>query len=262
MAARAAAEGAVDAVTTARERAGLPVQVVRFMPVDDPAELSRRDRMVMVDSGLRPLAGAELGEAFEVALRAGLTQVTVADVDAPRYARVCRERADRAFLAEVGGESVAGDGRSQEDGPPVAPLAAVVLALPAEQRAERLLEAVLDAVAEVLGEASGVDVLAHQGFFDLGMDSVMSLSLRGWLERALGVDLPATLTFEFPNAAALTDHLLTLLDPAAAVDRSSAPATTPATTATGGPDDADDDLAAMSEDELIARLSAALAEGG
>ncbi|MEV4212401.1 beta-ketoacyl synthase N-terminal-like domain-containing protein [Micromonospora sp. NPDC049662] len=262
MAARAAAEGAVDAVTTAREQAGLPVQVVRFMPVDDPAELSRRDRMVMVDSGLRPLAGAELGEAFEVALRAGLTQVTVADVDAPRYARVCRERADRAFLAEVGVESVAGDGRSQEDGPPVAPLAAVVLALPAEQRAERLLEAVLDAVAEVLGEASGVDVLAHQGFFDLGMDSVMSLSLRGWLERALGVDLPATLTFEFPNAAALTDHLLTLLDPAAAVDRSSAPATTPATTATGGPDDADDDLAAMSEDELIARLSAALAEGG
>ncbi|MFI5928414.1 type I polyketide synthase [Micromonospora sp. NPDC051543] len=269
MAARAAAEGAVDAVTTAREQAGLPVQVVRFMPVDDPAELSRRDRMVMVDSGLRPLTGAEVGEAFEVALRAGLTQVTVADVDAPRYARVCRERADRAFLAEVGVESVAGDGRSQEAGPPVAPLAAVVLALPAEQRAERLLEAVLDAVAEVLGEASGVDVLAHQGFFDLGMDSVMSLSLRGWLERALGVDLPATLTFEFPNAAALTDHLLTLLDPAAAPARSSTPATTattatgrPATTATGVPDDADDDLAAMSEDELIARLSAALAEGG
>ncbi|MFY1616143.1 type I polyketide synthase [Micromonospora sp. WMMD736] len=270
MAARAAAEGAVDAVTAARERAGLPVQVVRFMPVDDPAELSRRDRMVMVDSGLRPLAGAEVGEAFAVALRAGLTQVTVADVDAPRYARVCRERADRAFLAEVGVESVASDGRSAEAGSPVAPLAAVVLALPAEQRAERLLEAVLDAVAEVLGEASGVDVLPHQGFFDLGMDSVMSLSLRGWLERALGVDLPATLTFEFPNAAALTDHLLTLLAPAAAPARSSAPTTTraatatagPATAVSGGPDSADDDLAALSEDELIARLSAALAEGG
>ncbi|MGV9214144.1 type I polyketide synthase [Micromonospora sp. RB23] len=270
MTARAAAEGAVDAVAAARERAGLPVQVVRFMPVDDPAELSRRDRMVMVDSGLRPLAGAEVGEAFEVALRAGLTQVTVADVDAHRYARVCRERADRAFLAEVGVESVAGDGRPEEAGPPVAPLAAVVLALPAEQRAERLLEAVLDAVAEVLGEASGVDVLAHQGFFDLGMDSVMSLSLRGWLERELGVDLPATLTFEFPNAAALTDHLLTLLAPAATPARPSTPTTTPSATAAGTPttapastpDGAGDDLAEMSEDELIARLSAALAEGG
>ncbi|WP_435205201.1 beta-ketoacyl synthase N-terminal-like domain-containing protein [Micromonospora sp. bgisy143] len=265
MAARAAAEGAVDAVSTARERAGLPVQVVRFMPVDDPAELSRRDRMVMVDSGLRPLAGAEVGEAFEVALRAGLTRVTVADVDAPRYVRVCRERADRAFLAEVGVESVPGDGRPGEAGPAVAPLAAVVLALPTEQRAERLLEAVLDAVAEVLGEASGVDVLPHQGFFDLGMDSVMSLSLRGWLERALGVDLPATLTFEFPNAAALTDHLLTLLDPPVAPAPSGA-ATSPATTApapaTDVLDGAGDDLAAMSEDELIARLSAALAEGG
>ncbi|MET7704754.1 beta-ketoacyl synthase N-terminal-like domain-containing protein [Micromonospora sp. NPDC005413] len=256
MAARAAAEGAVDAVTAARERAGRPVQVVRFMPGDDPAELSRRDRMVMVDSGLRPLAGADVGEAFEVALRAGLTQVTVADVDGPRYARVCRERAYRAFLAEVGTGSPATGGRAGDAGPPVAPLAAVVLALPAEQRTEHLLETVLDAVAEVLGEASGVDVMAHQGFFDLGMDSVMSLSLRGWLERALGVALPATLTFEFPNAAALTDHLLTLLDPTAA------PAGGPPTaTAPGVLDGAVDDLAAMPEDELIARLSAALAEG-
>ncbi|MET8524218.1 beta-ketoacyl synthase N-terminal-like domain-containing protein [Micromonospora sp. NPDC005172] len=257
MVARAAAEGAVDAVTTARERAGRPVQVVRFMPVDDPAELSRRDRMVMVDSGLRPLAGADVGEAFEVALRAGLTRVTVADVDAPRYARVCRERADRAFLAEIGVEPAADDGGTPEGGTPDAPLAAVVLALPADRRAEHLLEAVLDAVAEVLGETSGVDVLAHQGFFDLGMDSVMSLSLRGWLERALGVDLPATLTFEFPNAAALTDHLLTVLDPVASPADGA-----PTTTVSGALDEADDDLAAMPEDELIARLSAALAEGG
>ncbi|WP_167493161.1 type I polyketide synthase [Micromonospora ureilytica] len=257
MAARAAAEGAVDAVTAARERAGQPVQVVRFMPGDDPAQLSRRDRMVMVDSGLRPLAGADVGEAFEVALRAGLTQVTVADVDGPRYARVCRERAYRAFLAEVGTGSPVTAGRAEEAAPPVAPLAAVVLALPAEQRVEHLLETVLDAVAEVLGETSGVDVMANQGFFDLGMDSVMSLSLRGWLERALGVALPATLTFEFPNAAALTDHLLTLLDPTAAP--TSGP---PTITAPGVLVGAGDDLAAMPEDELIARLSAAIAEGG
>lgn len=44
--------------------------------------------------------------------------------------------------------------------------------------------------------------------FDMGMDSLMAVELRGRLERSLGVPLPSTLTFNYPTIRALTDYLL------------------------------------------------------
>jgi len=48
----------------------------------------------------------------------------------------------------------------------------------------------------------------QQGFFDLGMDSLMLVELKNRLENTLGTSLPTTLPFDYPTVAALVDYLV------------------------------------------------------
>ena len=61
-------------------------------------------------------------------------------------------------------------------------------------------------VARVLGvEPRPARSITHQGFFRMGMDSLMSVQLRQRLENSFdGCSLPLTLAFEYPNIEALT----------------------------------------------------------
>lgn len=63
-------------------------------------------------------------------------------------------------------------------------------------------------VGEVLHFAPDDLPDSHQGFFDLGLDSLTAMELRSKLEIELGVSLPATLVFDFSTIALLTDHLM------------------------------------------------------
>ncbi|HET8658039.1 MAG TPA: beta-ketoacyl synthase N-terminal-like domain-containing protein, partial [Micromonosporaceae bacterium] len=87
------------------------------------------------------------------------------------------------------GHGAAGDGPGAGPGVVLTPLAGQLLGGSAQARGDRLLDFVLSCVAEVLGEDSAADVEPDNGFFDLGMDSVMALTLKGRLEGALGLEL-------------------------------------------------------------------------
>ncbi len=64
-------------------------------------------------------------------------------------------------------------------------------------------------VAHVLGwSASDASISLEKGFFELGMDSLTSMELRNRLQSTLACSLSSTLTFDYPNIAALVDHLL------------------------------------------------------
>jgi len=247
--ARAAAEGMLEALAADRAQRGQPVQLLRFMPRADTNELSRRDGMLMADSGLQPLTGADVAETFGALLPTGHPNLSVAHVDPARYARVCRDRIERAFLARLG----TAPGPAEQARPA---LMEELRGAPDGYRETRALAFVLSCVGEVLGEAAGTDVDPDHGFFELGMDSVMAMSLRARLERALGVELSPTLTFDEPTPRALTRYLLELV----------AGAATPVSQPTGAGRTVTafvparlDELADLSEDDVAARLSAALA---
>ena len=93
------------------------------------------------------------------------------------------------------------------------------------ERREFLRDHVAEEVAEVLGVAHARALDPHQGFFRMGMDSLMSVQLRQRLENSLdGCSLPLTLAFEYPNIEALTKYLAgEVLDLDSAACRSSAP---------------------------------------
>jgi acyl carrier protein len=63
-------------------------------------------------------------------------------------------------------------------------------------------------VGSILGFDLSREIQLDRGLFDMGMDSLMAVELKGRLERSLGVQLPSTLTFNYPTIKALADFLL------------------------------------------------------
>lgn len=63
-------------------------------------------------------------------------------------------------------------------------------------------------VAKLLGLRSPQLPDPQQGFFDMGMDSLMALELKNCLDASLGTFLPSTLIFEFSNIKDLTEYLI------------------------------------------------------
>lgn len=105
-------------------------------------------------------------------------------------------------------------------------------------------------VAVVLGYASDDGIPVDRGFFELGLDSLMSVELKRRLETAVERSLPSTLTFNYSNVAALAGFLEDTLF--AAIPPMS-PTPTVAVVPVSRDTRSDDDL---TDDELEARLLA------
>ncbi len=78
----------------------------------------------------------------------------------------------------------------------------------ASDRDNVLIAYIQTEVAQVLRFEASYQPNPQQGFFDMGMDSLMSIELKNRLETSLGNSLPSTLTFEYPTIESLADYLL------------------------------------------------------
>jgi phthiocerol/phenolphthiocerol synthesis type-I polyketide synthase A/phthiocerol/phenolphthiocerol synthesis type-I polyketide synthase B len=111
-----------------------------------------------------------------------------------------------------------------------------------ERRHTMLFDRVAMLAAKAMGLPAGESLDPSTGFFQLGMDSLMSAMLRRGLSDDLGEALPVSVVFDYPTVYSLTDHLTTVL-----------PELADATAAeTEAAADAYDDL---DEDALLAELS-------
>jgi NAD(P)-dependent dehydrogenase (short-subunit alcohol dehydrogenase family)/acyl carrier protein len=69
-------------------------------------------------------------------------------------------------------------------------------------------------LAAVLGMGDAARVPTKQGFFEIGMDSLMTVELVHRLESNLGMKLPANLAIDYPNIEALASYLSSRLSAA------------------------------------------------
>ena len=80
-----------------------------------------------------------------------------------------------------------------------------------ERRRDMLFDQVGALAATVMGMPASETLDPSAGFFQLGMDSLMSVTLQRALSESLGEFLPASVVFDYPTVYSLTDHLATIL---------------------------------------------------
>ncbi|MET0132701.1 MAG: type I polyketide synthase [Kibdelosporangium sp.] len=182
----AAANAFLDALAVHRHALGLPATSVAWGPWESSgmaAKLTDRDLKRMARTGVRPLSAEEGLAMFDAAVGSGLPTVVAARMEtAP--AKV-RRKANR----------------------PGSSLADRLAKVSADERGPILLDLVRTNAATVLGYDSGERIEAGQAFQDLGFDSLTAVEFRNLLDSATGLNLPATVVFDYPNPAALTEYL-------------------------------------------------------
>ncbi len=101
--------------------------------------------------------------------------------------------------------------RSVSDTVPVATLVRRLADTPEAEREGLVLDLVRAQVAAVLGYASPDEIDTQRALIDLGFDSLAAVELRNRLSTITGLRLPATIVFDYPTTAVLTDHLVSQL---------------------------------------------------
>jgi phthiocerol/phenolphthiocerol synthesis type-I polyketide synthase B len=94
-----------------------------------------------------------------------------------------------------------------------------------------------------MGLSAAETLDASAGFFQLGMDSLMSVTLQRDLSETLGEELSPAVVFDYPTVERLADHLTTVLPELAEANREDA-----------------DGYEYLTEDELLQELSQRLAD--
>ena len=78
------------------------------------------------------------------------------------------------------------------------------------------LDAVAGQVAAAVAAVLGAPVADSASLMEAGLDSLGSVELRNSLSKQFGLDLPATLTFDYPTAAAISGFIAEAVAPAVA----------------------------------------------
>ncbi len=91
---------------------------------------------------------------------------------------------------------------------PSGSLATKLVGLAEAEREGYVLDLVRREVAVLLGHSSADSIEPARAFQELGFDSLAAVELRNRLSTIAGLRLRATVVFDYPNAAALAEHLL------------------------------------------------------
>lgn len=139
-------------------------------------------------------------------LELDVTQQVVADVDWNVFAPIYASRRERPFLNELQIRKAEKNGIFSEEDEKNSVLGQLKAASPDKQR-EMLTDYVRQLTAEILGFDKSRALNMREGFFKMGMDSLMTVQLRTRLEETLNCVLPHTIAFEHPTITQMAEYL-------------------------------------------------------
>jgi phthiocerol/phenolphthiocerol synthesis type-I polyketide synthase B len=228
----------LDTFALGRRAAGLPATAINWGLWKSLSDgQSEEERQVTLTSGLEPMADGVAIKALPLLTGPGAgSRPTVVAADWPLLAAAYRTRAALRIVDDLlSTETADADGagaRSTEF------REALREADPTRRRGI-LVDHVTAQVVNAMGLASAQLLDPTAGFFQSGMDSLMSVTLQRALSDSLGETLPASVVFDYPTVEALSEYLATLLPEVAETAE----------------DDSADDYDDFSDDELLKELS-------
>jgi microcystin synthetase protein McyG len=152
--------------------------------------------------GLRRMPAPEALAAMAWLLRTGAVQKTVAAIDWEVLKPAYEARRARPFLEPIKVRSQKAPAAAQGTD-----LLRRLAGSSTAQRRKLLVDYLSGEVGKVLGLDAGNAPDPHQGFFEMGMDSLTSVELKNRLETALGQSLPTTMALEYPTIEVLAGYI-------------------------------------------------------
>jgi len=201
----AAANHFLDVLAHYRQRLGLPALTVNWGPWSGGGMTSEESQTWLTRMGVEGLQPKPAIAALEYLLGAGYIQTTVANVDWSIFKGLYEARGPRGLLREIAAQP----GKAiQQNSIQESEFLQQLKGAPVKQRQERLIVHLQAQVSKILGFEPSKLPDPQQGFFEMGMDSLMALELKNRLEASLGASLPATLAFEAPTINDLARYLV------------------------------------------------------
>jgi len=199
----AASNQFLDFLAHCRRAAGLPALSINWGAWEEIRLLGeKRDEVGRF--GLKAMPAKLALQALSFLITGGVAQRMVADVDWELLKQAFETRGRRSFFEHLSAKPAVDQ---RVDAPSPGWIEQLDRIAP-EDRRELVSSLVAGETRHVLGLNAKEQLDPDRGLFELGLDSLMSVQLKGRLEKSIGCPLPATLTFTYPTVHALTDFLL------------------------------------------------------
>jgi phthiocerol/phenolphthiocerol synthesis type-I polyketide synthase B len=197
----------LDTLAYARRTMGLPATVVNWGWWQSLADNQPDDqRRVMSESGLEPMPDDVAIRALRTAIGPGApVRSSVVAANWGRLADAYRARGSLHIIDELLPP------RDADEQQPRSEFLDALDKCPPERRRDMVIDHVGALAAEVMGIPASESLDPSAGFFELGMDSLMSVSLQRALSTSLARPLPASVIFDYPSVEALADYVAALV---------------------------------------------------
>ena len=199
----AAANSFLDALAhhrRAQQLSGLSINWGPWSQSGMAANLASRDRTRMEARGIKSIP-SDLGmEALASLLGQDVAQAGVLPIEWSKFLQQFPKNNIPPFLSSFADNK---QQSSQEKESFLQQLSTTALS----DRQKLLVDGIRSQIARIMG-LDATDIGTKVGFADLGMDSLMAVELRNYLQNILERSIPASLVFDYPNVEALAEHFI------------------------------------------------------
>jgi len=206
----AAANHFLDGLTYYRRSLGAPSYSINWGPWSGGGMATGEAINLLNKTGVKPLESEKAIVALEKVLVSNSHQTVVANMNWRLFKEVYELGGKRSLLSEISLylEATDGERAEEQETQKQNSLRQRLEAVTETQRRELLRQILQEEVAQVLGLPITNRPNPKVGFFEMGMDSLMTVELQSRLSKLLEVNLSSTLTFDLSNIEKLEKYII------------------------------------------------------
>ncbi|RQH48212.1 SDR family NAD(P)-dependent oxidoreductase [Okeania hirsuta] len=194
----------LDVLSSYRQAQGLPSFTVNWGPWSGGGMASEEFLRELKEKGIESLSPQQGIAALELLWNSHSVQTTVVNVNWDLFKQLYSTGRQRLLLEEINVKQVETKRSTSKQ---KLEIIKKMETAPKTERRNLLITYLQKEIGKILGLKIDQLPSLEQGFFEMGMDSLMAVELKNRLEDSLNCSLPTTLIFNFSNVISLADHI-------------------------------------------------------